>query len=92
MARGLAEAGADIIGVSASMEADAVSSSGGYERAGASSPARGRLREPEDVRRLAQLLNDLARGGRPGQQRRHNRARTRGRAHDEDWDRVLQVT
>jgi 2-dehydro-3-deoxy-D-gluconate 5-dehydrogenase len=93
MAEALAEAGADIIGISASMEAEGSVleqrlRTCGREFTGLAAD----FANPEDVRRLARQLNDL---GRPVDVLVNNAgtiARAPAAEHtDEDWDRVLQV-
>ena len=93
MAEALAEAGADIIGVSASMEAEGSVlerrvRACGREFTGLAAD----FANPEDVRRLAQLLNDLARPVDVLVNNAGTIARAPAAEHtDEDWDRVLQV-
>ena len=93
IAEALAEAGADIIGVSASMEAqgsvlERQVRACGREFTGLAAD----FANPEDVRRLAQLLNDLARPVDILVNNAGTIARAPAAEHtDEDWDRVLQV-
>jgi 2-deoxy-D-gluconate 3-dehydrogenase len=93
MAEALAEAGADIIGVSASMEAEGSDLERRVRACGrefTGLPAD--FANPEDVRRLAQLLNDLARPVDVLVNNAGTIARAPAAEHtDEDWGRVLQV-
>ena len=94
MAEALAAAGADIIGVSATLEADAAAARGAASRptGAASGRCPADFADRDAVRALIARLAPARPSGRhPGQQRRDHRPRPAAEHPDEAWDRVLEV-